>query len=160
NSVVLSNFSFGGGAAVGSGTPVNGASGSLQSSVNLTDSNFFNEFTQRFTPGTQLGFQLSSTTNVDAGLNPDQFTFAILDSTGVELTTHSFFDVFAELDINSANPPLLTFASDTTRVPNAGGPALNIAAPTATPLTTPEPNTLALLAIGCAVLGVLIQRKS
>jgi len=162
NSVVLSNFNFGtGGAAVGSGTTVNGASGSLQSSVHFTDSSFFNQFSQQFTPGNQLSFQLAFSTNVDAGPTPDQFTFAILDRTGAELPTQSFFDVFVELNINSANPQVQTFASDTTRIPNAGGPALNIAAPTATPITAvPEPNSVVLVGIACAGLGLLIRRKS
>src|SRR2546427_13289286 len=51
NSIVLSNFLFGiGGSAVGSPTLFGDATGSLASGITLTDSSFFNAFTQQFTP--------------------------------------------------------------------------------------------------------------
>src|SRR5690349_14032044 len=94
NTAVLSGFFFGSGASLGSASVAGGASGDLGSSVTLTDSGFLNEFTQGFTPGATLQFLLNLSTNVDAGDTPDQFSFAILDSSGAQLPTLSFFDVF------------------------------------------------------------------
>jgi hypothetical protein len=154
NTAVLSGFSFGGGAPVGSPTLIGGASGDAGTAISITDSSFFNQFIQEFTPGNQLDFHLALTTNLDAGGVPDQFTFAILDSSGSELPTESFFNVFVEIDIDSSNPAVLTFASNPTQSPIAGGPPIDIAAPTATPSGTPsipEPGSLALLATAVSV---------
>lgn len=85
NTALLSDLVFGGGAPVGVPAFIGGASGNAGSSITLTDSSFFNQFVQQFTPGSQLGLRLALTTNVDSGGIPDQFTFAILDSSGVEL---------------------------------------------------------------------------
>src|SRR5579859_8130563 len=52
NTVTLSSFAFGGGSAAGGPSLTGGASGSLGSGVVLTDSAFFNAFTEGFTPGT------------------------------------------------------------------------------------------------------------
>jgi hypothetical protein len=85
NSVTLSALTFGAGQATGSPLLLGGASGDLGSSVVLTDATFFNEFTQTFQPGAALGFDLSFTTNVDAGTIPDGITFALLDANGGSL---------------------------------------------------------------------------
>jgi hypothetical protein len=56
--------------------------------------------------------------------------------------------VFVEVDINSINPAVQTFASNPIQSPVAGGPPIDIAAPTAIPSVTPpvpEPGSLALL---------------
>jgi hypothetical protein len=89
NTAVLSNFTFSGGMPVGAPSLVGEATGDARSSISITDSSFFNQFIQQFTPGSELGFHLSLTTNVDAGGVPDQFTFSILDSSGSELPTQS-----------------------------------------------------------------------
>ena len=119
NTVVLSNFIFGGGSAVGIPTTNGGAIGDAGSSVTITDSSFFNQFIQQFTPGNQLGFRLSISTNVESGGTPDQFSFAILDSGGTELPTQSFFDVFVSIAIGLAEPD----GSDVSNghKPHAGG---------------------------------------
>ncbi len=63
NSALLTNFNFGGGAALG--TPTwndfggSGVSGDLGSSVSLTDSDLpLDEFYQEFTPGSSLTFNM------------------------------------------------------------------------------------------------------
>ena len=63
-----------------------GASGDLGTSVTLTDSDFLNEFTQDFTPGSLLEYDVNLTTNVDTGFTPDAFSFALFQN-GVEIPT-------------------------------------------------------------------------
>lgn len=154
NSIMLSNFNFGGGSA--GGCPVNctltgGASGDIASLVTLNDSDFFNSFAERFTPGTSLSFKLEMTTNVDAGGIPDAFGFSILDNNGTPLPTQDVLgaDTLLSFDIDSANPTLNPFATV------AGGPvALN--APTfalAPPSgNVPEPSSVPLMGAGIAGL--------
>ncbi|MGI8743749.1 MAG: hypothetical protein ACR2NN_14465 [Bryobacteraceae bacterium] len=124
NSALLSNFTFGGGSVVVAPTLTGGATGNAATSISLTDSSFFNQFIQEFTPGSKLGFRLALTTNLDIGGAPDQFTLAILDSSGTELPTRSSSNVFLQIDIDSANPLIQTFATDTSRMPAAGGNAI------------------------------------
>lgn len=152
NSVVLSNFAFGGGGAVGVPTLFGGASGELATTVTLTDSDFFNQFIQEFTPGTSLSFTGLLTTNLDVGGTPDQFSFAILDSLGFEIPTLGTVNTFVTIDINSAAPPILTFPSDPTTPPAAGGPPIDIAMPQAQ--LVPEPTSFSLLAVG--TLGLVV----
>jgi hypothetical protein len=159
NMAILNNFLFNGGAAVGSPTLTGGATGNLVSGITLTDSGFFNQFIQGFTPGSSLSFRLNLSTNVDTGGTPDQFTFAILDRTGTELPTlaPSFFDVFIQVDIDSANPLVHTYGTDTNRIPAGGGSAINIAAPTATAVATPEPTMMMLTLLGLS--GIFLFRR-
>ena len=162
NTTILSNFTFGvGGSASGSPMLTGGATGDLATQVMLTDSSFLNEFTQGFTPGNSLMFNVMQTTNVDGGSTPDQFTLAIFDNVGAQLPTLSFFDVFVEVDINSPLPDVQSFASDTGRTPAAGGDAINIPQPQITPLggAIPEPGTLALLGFALLSVGILSARK-
>src|SRR5271167_1357003 len=58
NTAVLSNFTFGGGAPVGAPSLIGGATGDAGSSITITESSFFNQFIQQFTPGNQLDFDL------------------------------------------------------------------------------------------------------
>ncbi len=161
NPATLSDFNFGGGATAGAPSLIGGATGDASTSISITESSFFNQFIQPFTPGSELDFQLSLSTNVQPGPVPDQFTFSILDSTGSELPTLSFFDVFVEIDIDSGNPSVLTFPTDTTQTPVAGGPPIDIAAPIATLAgTVPEPESglLLMTALGC-MLPVMRRRR-
>jgi hypothetical protein len=67
NTVTVSGFNV---AGVGAATSSNGGSGDLSSSIVLTDSGFFNEVFQQFTPVGTLQFQVSLTTNVDRAPRP------------------------------------------------------------------------------------------
>jgi hypothetical protein len=141
NTVILDQFAFGpGGGPLGLPSAVGGVTGDLGTSVTLVDNSFFNQFIQQFTPGATLQFRVSSTTNLDAGGVPDEFTFSILDQSGTEIPTVGFFDVFVQLDIDSANPVPTSFGSDTLRNTAAGGAPIDVAAPVVA-ASAPEPAT-------------------
>ena len=91
NTVTLSGFTFGGGNPTGSALLTGGASGSLLSSVTLTDSAFFNEFYQTFDAGSTFGFDIFTTLNEEAGI-PDGFSFSILDKDLVNIPTSGLGD--------------------------------------------------------------------
>jgi hypothetical protein len=155
NSVLLSNFVFGGGSAEGTPVLIGEVSGNASSLIRLTDSLFFNQFVQEFTPGLRLGFRLTLTTNTDAGGVPDEFSFAILDNSGVEIpTVASFYDVLLQIDINSANPLVQTYGTDPNRIPTAGGSSIDITAPAANEVAVPEPASWMMLIIGLGAIGV------
>lgn len=159
NTATLTGFNFGaGGSATGSPVLSGGASGSLATTVTLTDSAFLNSFTQRFNPGASLSFLASLSNNVDAGPQPDQFSFAIFDSAGFELPTlNPAFDAFVTIDLSSANPTVRAFASDPSRLPVAGGTAITTGAVTAQ--VVPEPGTLALLGGGLLLVAAAARRR-
>ncbi|HEX5229016.1 MAG TPA: NF038129 family PEP-CTERM protein [Bryobacteraceae bacterium] len=157
NTVTLSNFAFGAGGPTGSAVTNGSVSGDLTSSVTLTDSDFFNEFTQTFTPGSTLVFTIDLTTNVDAGGVPDEFTFAILDSTDAEIPTLGPFDTVLLADIDSSSPALFGYASDPSRGTAATGDTLAFDAPVVTS-PVPEPSVLWMSASGLAILA--LRRRS
>src|SRR5262245_26936807 len=74
NSVAISNFAFGGGEPVGPAILFGGAVGNLAGIVRISDTNFTNLLIQEFVPGDSFSFTVRLTTNVDVGLNPDQFS--------------------------------------------------------------------------------------
>jgi hypothetical protein len=149
NTVTLSDFNFGlGGSAVGSPVTNGSASGNLTSGVTITDSDFFNEFYQELTPGDLLTFNLAITTNVELP-TPDQFSFAIFDSSLSELPTQSTFGAFVEINLDSPTPVVQTYYSL----------SYGIEAPTVKLQSVPAPATLALLGIGFAGLGFNWRRK-
>jgi|SRR5579875_937792 len=158
NIITISNATFGGGNASGAPVLSGGASGDLATSIVLTDSQFFNEFTQTFTPGNTLNFTLDTTANVDSSA-PDTFAFSIEDGSGTPLPTMGLYtanvDAFLYFQIDSSNPTIQTFASDPSRTPVAGGNALDLPMPNVTqagPASVPEPGASALLLFGiCAI---------
>lgn len=157
NTASLSSFTFGGGTATGNPTLVGGAAGSLSSAVTLTDSSFFNQFIQKFTPGDRLEFQLSLSNNAEGRATPDEFSFAILDHTGTEIPTlaGSLFDVFVSIDITPSHL-ITSFAGDVSREPAGGGAPINISAPQVTPV--PESSAWALLASGLGAICLIKSR--
>jgi PEP-CTERM motif len=147
NSVVLSHFTFAGGSGTGGATLDGGASGALASGWTITDSSFFNAVTQSFTAGNTLGFDVTLTTHVDAGPVPDEFSFAILDGAGVEITTTGFGDPLLVVDIDSANPTIQTFAGSGSYAA-MGAPSVG-----ATVSPVPEPEAATLFLAGLAIMG-------
>jgi hypothetical protein len=138
NTVGLSDFLFGStGSASGSPTLTGGASGSLSSGFTLTDSSFFNEALQGFTPGDQLSFTLSFSTHVDMGGIPDEFSLALLDKSDSEVPTTGPGDALLVVDINSAFPIIQTYGADASRT------SLGLGAPIVA--AVPEPSPLAFL---------------
>jgi hypothetical protein len=150
NTVGLSNILFGtAGSASGSPLLTGGASGSLSSGFTLTDSSFFNEAMQGFTPGDQLSFTLSLSANVDAGGVPDEFSLGLLDNSGNEIPTTGPADALLAVDIDSPDPIVQTYGAD------AGRTNIGLRAPTV--ISVPEPSPLAFLATlagMCSLWGI------
>ena len=161
NTVTLSEFAFGGGSALGSPLVFGGASGSLETSVTITDSSFLSLFAEQFAPGLQLSFTLDLTSNDDAGGTPDRLTFYILDSFGIPLPTLApAGDYFLGVDLGSAGPAFDVWGSDPSRAPSVGDP-VSIPAPTVIPESSvPEPSTIYLLGGALAMMVVLGRRPS
>ena len=163
NTATLSGFSFGpGGGASGNPIHIGGASGDLSSTVTLAESGSLNDFTEAFISGSHLSFELTLSTQTKPKSFPDEFTFAILDRTGAELPTKSFFDVFVDISVTD-NPNIQSFGADPNRSPTGGGPPLSIGPPTlqqpGSPV--PEPKTLILIVAGglTVLVGNAVRRS-
>jgi hypothetical protein len=150
NSATISNFSFGGGSASGAATLDGGASGSLASSVFLTDTSFINEFYQAFTPGSLLSFFVTLSRNVDSSLQPDGFSVAILDNNLFNIPTTGFGDQLVSVDINSAN-----FGAGGINTFRGTGEFSNVAATAQVPV----PGSAPLFMLGIGLLGALRARQ-
>ena len=157
NTVTLSELSFGaGGGFSGSASLSGSALVQPDGTIVLTDADYVNSFTQEFTAGALLQFVLNITQNPDAGPIPDEFTFAILDSTGVEIPTLGWFDTLLLTDITGVDNLQLS-GTDPTRSPNAGGAAILMGAPQIES-AVPEPAAALLLPAGLAALALLRSR--
>jgi hypothetical protein len=159
NTVTMSNFTFGGGSALGGPLVFGGASGSLATGVTITDSSINSLFSEQFAPGLLLSFSLGLTSNDDAGGTPDGFTFFILDSSGVALPTLApFGDYFLGAALGSTGPVFDAWGSDPSRAPSVGNP-VSIPAPTVTSVSSvPEPSTIYLLG-GCLAMMVVLRHR-
>ena len=143
NTALIQSFNFGSGAAAGSANLFGGVTGSLLTSVAMTDTDPFNEFYQSFTAGNFLSFDLQLTNNANAPA-PDIFGFALLDVNLVNLPTFSLgTDQFLTVELTGAPLAYQTFAG-------VGG----IPAPTA----VPEAGSTALL-VSVAALGLVVVRR-
>ncbi len=152
NTVSLTNFSFGGGTGLGGGSALGGASGSLSSGVLLHDTAFFNDYSEDFTPGTLLKFDVSITNVFNPSGIPDLFTLAILDNLGFEIPTTGFADEFFAFSLEGGSPPVVTTAG------SAPGAEFSIEAPlVAAAGAVPEPSSLILLLSG-VVVGMGVRR--
>ena len=150
NTATITNVTFGGGSA-GTGCPATlqpctmGATGDLTTSIVLNDSAGMSQFFEDFSPGSTLSFVLDLTTNApNPGVFPDAFGFTLFDSNGNLLPgADSTTGDYLAISIDSANPTIVSQVS---------GVTLSSAA-------VPEPDTLALLAIGCIPLFSGMRRK-
>ena len=138
NTVTLSNFAFGGGSA-----------SNLSSGVTLNDSSFFPYFSQAFTAGNTLSFQLKDLFSLDtptpSGFVPDGFAFYILDSYGNPIWYNGDPDLYAGLftiQFDSNNP-----------LPDNYSPG------EVTLTAIPEPTSLALFGTGLLVGGGVLRRR-
>jgi hypothetical protein len=142
NTVFINDFTFGGGSPAGAPTLTGGVSGSLASSVTLSDSaSFFNELFQPFTPGSSLGFDVTMTTNADP-VSPDAFAFAILDKNLFNLPTTGLGD---SLLLANITPGLTRAGVQAFSTTAPAGVAVSVAA-----VPAPEPATLLLVGTGLA----------
>jgi hypothetical protein len=140
NMATLSSFNFLGGSPSDTATHIGDSIGSLGSTVKLTDLSFFNEVYQAFKPGSTVSFNVSLSTNIDAGPTPDEFDIALLDGSLNNIPTTSVGGSLVTIDLTSANPAIQTFAT-TSPYQDIGSPVIGAPLP-----ATPEPGSLALLA--------------
>jgi hypothetical protein len=154
NTAAITDLNFGTGAAVGDPTVGGGASGTIAGGVGLTDNVFLSFFDQAFQPGSLLSFNLSLSTNPDAGPTPDQFSFSLFDAAGNQISTTGLLSAFLVIDINALTPIIQTFAGsgDFAAI---GAPTIGAVAPA--PASVPEPTTLALL--GMAAVALCLSRR-
>jgi hypothetical protein len=150
NMVSLINFSFTGGSATGSPNLSGGATGSLSSSVILTDATSpFNEFFQTFSAGTTaIAFYVTMTTNVDPVI-PDSFSMAILNSALANIATTGLGDSLMLVNITASNLTLSDVQTFTSAAPDAG----------VTVTATPEPGTVYLLMGAAGLIAALSYKR-
>ncbi|MBV9396454.1 MAG: hypothetical protein JO062_00640 [Bryobacterales bacterium] len=135
NAVIVSDFRLGA-SSLGSSNSGNfcsqgSASGEFLE-LSMSDASGQAWCTFQLTPGNNLGFTVSYTTNVDSGI-PDEFVVMIFDRLGNPIPTTGGVALF-QLDFDSTNPTVKTFAGDPTQSePANGGSGIPIPAPIVTP---------------------------
>lgn len=151
NSAVINNFFFGGGSVSGLPTLSGGTTGDTGTGITFIDTSAFNSFTQSFTPGSVLRFDITLS-NVAEPFFADQLNFAILNGSDVPVPTDSFFDVFFYIDIPFSVPGnIQTYAG-------APGEPGGFATPAPVIAEIPEPGTFALVgAVG--LLALALRRR-
>lgn len=145
NSATISGLNLGGGTLLPDISSDGGIAGDPVTGLTMTDSSFFNFYSQAFQPGAALTFQLSMTTNLSApGAAPDLFGFSILDALFAPIPTldPTFADLLLSVTLDSPNPSVASYGSDPARTDSI------VNAPDVRPV--PEPGTLTLLVIGAA----------
>lgn len=154
NTVTLSQFTFGNGGSAASGGPFpnsGNALGDLSSTVALNTSGgtFFNEFSQFFTPGSMLMFQLNLTNNAQPPPTPDEFTFQLIDKTDAQIATTDPSGSDSLLVIDLTGSPLKSLIYTT------NGDGITIAPQ----LTSPVPEPAAAWLFVCSgTLSVIVQK--
>jgi hypothetical protein len=153
NTVALSAFSFGGGAALGSPTySGSGISGNLNSGITMNDSGFSAVFSQQFTVGSSLSFNLTTTNNF-AGGTPDSLAMYVCDST--------FSNCYSD-DTSTAAMLVLNLSGGTLSPSDfilTGASTQGLPAPVVTVSTVPEPSSLLLLTSGLFALGAFARKR-
>ena len=156
NTLTISGVDFGGGSALGGVINFGSATGSLESTVSVTDSSVLSFFSEAFAPGLRLGFSLDLTTSDDAGGTPDAFALFLYDNSGVPIPTMApFGDYFLAGCLGSAGAALTAYGSDPSRAPTVGDP-ISMAAPTVT--AVPEPASIDLF-VGVLVAMIISRRR-
>ena len=104
NTVSVSNFSFGGGAAVGAATLFDGAIGDFASGVTFDNSGPSQEFYQQFTPGTVISFDVATLTDAVDNLSSDAFFVFILKSDTTNIPGSGLAGSLGSLTLRSSDP--------------------------------------------------------
>jgi hypothetical protein len=175
NNVTISNFNLGGGTAIapayytntqgGAGT----AAGDLSSQVTMSDSSAtpFNLFSQNFTPGSTLSFDVTLSDHA-AGQTPDGFIIAIdelnTNGAGFEIPTTQGGGndgvALAEFDLRSTGIQVSTFAGANNSDPIGDGSGTgggDFSGVTINVVATPEPSAWAL-GLGACFVFVGLRR--
>lgn len=140
NTVTLSDLSFGAGASLDPAVDTSNVTGTLGTTVSMTDSTFDSSLGILFNPGGTVSFLLDFTTNPDSGGTPDSFSFVMFDSNGNLIATADPTGSDTILNINLDGSNTSTFSD----------PAF--ATVTSAAIATPEPSSLLLLTMGLAGL--------
>lgn len=159
NTATLENFNFNGGTvgpcpAFCDQFPASPPDlGDLNSSIVLVDNLPLTYFLQQITPSSSLSFDVTLTTNVDAGDTPDTFSFSIVDgNTGDSLPTDEPSLAMLVVNIDSENPQILTYGT------NASSAYL-VPTPEVTTTTVPIPAAFWLLGSALASLATFKSRR-
>ncbi|MBE7157492.1 MAG: NF038129 family PEP-CTERM protein [Rhodospirillales bacterium] len=153
NTVTLSNFVFVNGSLGTISFTSGGVTGTMASTVTLTNSSEDNEFAETFSNTvTQIQFSVNMTSNTNNPF-PDQFNVLILDGglNNIPTTDPNGGNTLVLANINTGQ----TLASVQTYQSTATGEAPGVTA------AVPEPGTVASMLAGLGALGVYLRgRKS
>jgi len=145
NTITISNINFFNGSPLGNPTAFGGVTGDLASTVVVTDTGTLNFFSETFSAGQSLSFEITLTSNPDEGPIPDGFAFYVLDSSGLAIPTLSpRADYLISLGIGVSGATPAIYGGDPSRSPATGNP-IALPAPTVTLLDTIPPVTAAVL---------------
>jgi len=148
--VGITGINLGGGSFIGGGTLTGlGASGDLATGINLTDTDFFSQFQQGFTPGAFLSFSLSIYGGIDDPNPPDMFAFLIDELNSAD---GSGANSLLTADFSTANPNITAYPATT--FVNGG----NVVQGVTPAVSVPEPASIMLLGAG-ALFGALRRKK-
>lgn len=151
NTALINDFTFGGGSAGAAFGQVGTVTGDLASGIEMkTGTTFFNEFFQEFLPGNSLRFLVSLTDNYTAPEVPDQFSFAILNSSGFEIPTLGPASELLSVDL--IDPLVINTYGG---VDNGVDPVLSSPAVAA----VPEPSAISLLAAAIFGAAALARKR-
>jgi len=161
NSATVSNISLGGGAAIDPAFLNGTAAGSLETGVTLSDdaTNAFNEFTQNFTPGSTLSFDVTLSNNTTIN-TPDGFVLSLVegntDNMGLFLPTTAL-DGSSLATFAIGGDGLVAQEIYVNTYAGAGGddPTQDFSGVTVSVVATPEPSAWMLTLGACLVFAGL-----
>ncbi len=151
NTITLSNFVFSNGSLGTVSYSNGGVSGTMASTVTLTNSSEDNELAETFSSTvTQIQFSVSMTSNTNNPF-PDQFNVAILDGglNNIPTTDPGGGNTLVLANINTAQ----TLASVNTYNSTANGEAPGVTA------AVPEPGSFVGVLAGLSALGTYVRRR-
>ena len=157
NSLLLGDFSVGGGTVAGApeyfGT--SGVSGDLSGGISMDDSGGSAVFGQLLTFGSSLSFQLTTTNNFSGSGAPDAFSMALLTPDLMTcLSDDQVSCVLLQLDLTGGTLSPSSFTLNGASAPGLPAPVVTVAE------TVPEPGSLALSLMGIMSLAIVWRTRS